>query len=139
MTPAKSPYPFLGTWRLTSCETSHPNLPHPKSSVTTFAEQKDGIQYRADTTWSDGRTTTAHGVFAIDGGWSAVTGSAIADSVSLRILDDGSIEGRLKKHDRETGRSETTVSADRTTMHTLWEVTVPGGVAITWNTTSIRQ
>lgn len=139
MTPAKSPYPFIGTWKLTSCETSHPNLPYPKSSLTTFAHQKDGIHYRAESTWSDGRETSVHGVFAVDGTWGPVTGSAIADFVSLRIMDDGSTEGRMKKDGREAGRSHTTVSADRTTMHTTWEIVGPGGVNVTWKTVSARQ
>ena len=57
MTPAKAPLPFLGTWKLTKCESSHPNLPHAMSGMTTFTQEKDGIHYNADTVWSDWRLT----------------------------------------------------------------------------------
>jgi hypothetical protein len=135
----QSPYWFIGMWKLTDCETSHPELPYPQSSVTTFTQKDYGIDYKAESIWSDGRSTVARMVFRIDGSWCPASGSVLADSVSLRILDDGSFEGRMRKGESESGKTHMTVSADGRTMAAQWDILGPGGVTITWKTTSQRQ
>ena len=45
MTPAKAPLPFLGTWKLTNCKSSRPDLPHPTSGSTTFTQEGSNIHY----------------------------------------------------------------------------------------------
>ncbi|MGD1071076.1 MAG: hypothetical protein ABSB15_13130 [Bryobacteraceae bacterium] len=139
MTPAESPLPFVGTWKLIHCETSHPELPYPKSSVTTFVQREDGLDYKAESIWSDGRSTAASIFFRKEGGWCPVSGSALADSVSIQVLDDGSVEGKMRKGESESGRNHMTVSADGQTMSTQWEILGPGGVTITWKSTAQRQ
>jgi len=123
---------------MTSCETSHPEFPYPKSSLTTFAQQQDGIHYKAESTWSDGRSTAVEVLFKMDGSWCPLVGSALADSVSLRSLDDGSFEGTMKKGGIESGKNRMRVSADGQRMNTEWHIADPGGVTITWKTTSQR-
>jgi hypothetical protein len=41
MTPSKAPLPFLGAWKLTTTESSRPDLPHPASGLTTFTQEED--------------------------------------------------------------------------------------------------
>jgi hypothetical protein len=45
MTPAKAPLPFLGSWTLTECLSSRPDLPYPTSGTATFTQQENGISF----------------------------------------------------------------------------------------------
>lgn len=139
MTPAKAPLPFLGTWRLTKCECSRPDLPHPVSGITTFTQEKDAVRYSNEGTWSDERTVKVSAILQMDGNWCPVTGSLLTDSLSFRRLDDGSFEAKMKKGGADAGTSRSTVSADGRTMTGHWEIVGPGGTSLTWVTTSERQ
>jgi hypothetical protein len=140
MTPSRAAsLPLSGTWKMLSCETSHPHFPHPTASTTTFAERDGAVDYRAESVWSDGRATNVHAVFHLDGSWSAVEGSPLADSASLTALDNGAFEGRMKKGDAVAGSSHITVSADGRTTTTRWEIAWPGGDTVVWTTVSARQ
>jgi hypothetical protein len=138
MTPSKAPIPFLGTWKLAKCESSRPDLPHPTAGITTFSQEEDGIHYSNDGVWSDGRTSSVSAVFQLDGNWYPVTGSLVADSLSSRLLDDASFEGKMKKGGVEVGTNRSIVSADGL-MTGHWEFVGPEGTTITWETTSERQ
>ena len=140
MTPAKATsLPIIGTWKMVSCETSHPHLPHPSGSTTTFAERGGGLDYLAETVWSDGRASTTRVLFHLDGRWCPLEGSPLADSVSLKMLGDGSFEGHMKKGDAAAGKNYATVSADGKTLTTRWEMAGPGNITIVWTTVSARQ
>jgi len=139
MTPSKAPLPFLGTWRLTNVETSRPDLPHPASGITTFAQQADGIHYSNDGTWTDGRASKVTAVLQLDGSLCPITNSLIADSLSLRVLDDGTLEVKMKSGGADVGTNRTKVSPDGRTMTGHWEFGGPGGATITWKTTQERQ
>jgi len=137
MTPAKAPLPFLGTWNFTKCETSHPDLPYPVAGITTFAEEDGLIHYSAETTWSDGRTSSAQAVLRLDGSWCPITGSQLADTISISPTADG-LSVRIRKAGADIGTTSSKVSPDGRTMNGGWELAGPGGVAITWKTTSTR-
>ena len=139
MTPSKAPLPFLGTWKLTKCETSRPDLPHPTAGITTFTQGKDAIHYSNDGVWSDGREAKVSAVLQMDGNWFPITGSLVADSLSFRRLEDGSFEAKMRKSGTDVGTSRSTVSEDGRTMTGHWEFVGPGGTTITWKTTSDRQ
>ncbi len=139
MTPSKAPLPFLGTWKLTKCESSHPNLPHPTSGITTFAQGKDAIHYSADTVWSDGQKSKVSALLQTDGTWCAITGSLLADSLSIRHLESGSLEAKMRKGGVDVGSTRSTYSADGLTSTGHWEFSGPGGTTVTWTTTSERQ
>lgn len=139
MTPSKAPLPFLGTWRLTKCESSRPDLPHPTSGITIFTQKEDAVHYNNEGVWSDGRTANVGAVLQMDGNWSPVTGSLLADSLSFRTLGDGSFEAKMKKGGVDVGTSRSTVSVDGRTMAGHWEIVGPGEITITWKTTSERR
>lgn len=139
MTPSKAPLPFLGSWKVTKCVSSHPDLPHPASGLVSFTQEKEGIRYSARTVWSDGRTGEVHANIQLDGSWCPVSGSLLADSISCRNLADGTMEAKMRKGGVDAGSTRSTVSADGRTMNGHWEVIAPGGVTVTWETTSERQ
>ena len=139
MTPSKAPLPFVGTWRLTKCQSSRPDLPHPTSGITTFIQKENAIHYTNDGIWSDGRTAKVTAILHLDGEWCPVNGSLLADSLSFQNLSDGSFEAKLKKSGVDVGTSRSTVSADGRTMMALWKIAGPEGATVTWKTTSERQ
>ena len=139
MTPAKAPLPFLGTWKLTKCEPARPDLPHPVSGITTSTQEDDGIHLNNEGTWSDGRAVKMSIVYQMDGGWYPVAGSLVADSVSVRRLDELSFEAKLRKGGADVGTQITTVSADGRTLTAQVQLVGPSGSAIGWKTTSERQ
>ena len=138
MTPSKAPLPILGTWKLTKCVTSRPDLPHPTSGITTFTQKEDGLHYSNDGVWSDGRTAKVSAVVQLDGSWCPITGSLLTDALSLH-LEGASFEAKMRKGGVDVGASRSTVSADGRTMTGHWEIAGPGGTTVTWETTSQRQ
>jgi hypothetical protein len=139
MTPSKAPLPFLGTCKLTKCESSHPDLPHPTSGITTFSQEADAIHYSADTIWSDGQKGKVSAVLHLDGSWCPVTGSMVSDSLSVRALENGSLEAKMRKGGADVGSIRSTYSADGRISTGHWELAGPGGKTVTWITTSERQ
>jgi len=139
MTPSKAPLPILGTWRLTKCESSRRDLPHPTSGITTFTQVGDAVHYSNEGVWSDGRSAKVSAIFQMDGSWRPVTGSLRADSLRFRRLGDGSFEAKMKKGGVDVGTSRSTVSADGRTMTGHWEIVGASGTSLTWETTSERQ
>jgi hypothetical protein len=139
MTPSKAPLPFLGTWKLSKCETSRPDLPHLTSGITTFTQKEDGIHYTSESVWSDGRSTKTSYISQMDGDWCPVSGSTMTDSLSLRRQEDGSLDSRMKKGGVDVGTVRATVSADGRIMTGHWGFVGPGGATVTWKTTAERQ
>jgi hypothetical protein len=137
--PSGMPLRFLGTWQLTHWQSSHPDIPHPLSGTTSFTREGEVIHYEAETRWSDGRSSSARASLKLDGTWSAVTGSVLADSVSFQQVDDSAFTVDMRKSGDHAGSSRTRVSATGRTMTTDWEIPGPEGSTITWRTTSERQ
>ena len=139
MTASKAPHPSLGTWKLTKCETSRPDLPHPVSGIVTITEEGDTIHYDDDHVWSDGQTSKASVVYKVDGNWWPVTGSTLIDSLSARRLEDGSSVAKMKKDGVDVGTVRARVSEDGRTLIRHWEFVGPGDTTVTWKTTTERQ
>jgi hypothetical protein len=114
-------------------------LPHITSGITTFTQKEDGIHYRSDNVWSDGRSSKVSCISQLDGNWCPVTGSMMSDSLCLRRQEDGSLESRMKKGGVDVGTVRATISADGRTMTGHWEFAGPGGATVTWKTTAERQ
>ncbi len=139
MTPSKAPLPLIGTWKLSKCETSRPDLPYPTGGITKFTQQGDAIDYSNDAVWSDGRTAKVTALLKLDGSWCPVTGSMVADSLSLQDqAADGSFVVKIRKGGADVGSTRSTYSADGRTMTGYWTMAAPGGT-MTWTTTLERQ
>ena len=139
MTPSQAPLPLFGTWKLVSCESSHPELPHPTSGITTFTQEDDAIHYSSEGIWSDGRTTTPRAILRLDGSWYPVMGSLLADSLSLERMVDGSYEAKMRRDGADVGTNRTRISADGQIMTSHWEIIGPDDLMIVWDTMSERE
>lgn len=137
MTVANQPLPFLGTWKVTKCESSSPSLPNLTSGNFAFSQENDAIHYENDGVWSDGRTFKVSCILPLNGDWCAVAGSAAADSASILVIDGG-FETKQRKAGTDAGMTRSTVSADGRTLTTHWELPGPGGTTVRWKTTCER-
>ena len=104
-----------------------------------MTQEPDGLHLTGEQVWSDGRTVKINTVYQMDGKWYPVTGSPIADSVSAKRLDDGSIEAKLRKGGADAGTNRTAVSADGRTLTADADLVGPGGTRLKWKVTSQRQ
>jgi hypothetical protein len=138
MTPAPAPIFLIGTWKAIQVEPSRPDLPHPVGGTVTNVQQDDGIHMTSQATWSDGRAVTTTAAFKMDGEWYPVTGSPLADSVSVRRVDDRTMIATLRKGGVNCGTQRVVVSADGRTLTVEADVMAPGGVALSWKTISER-
>jgi hypothetical protein len=138
MTPSQAPLLYLGTWKLTDCRSTRPELPHPISGIVTFAMEQDALRYHNEGAWSDGRTVTVNAAIPLDGTWCPVAGSLLSDSLSFRSMDAG-FEIRMRKNGADIGMTRSTVSADGRTMTGGWELLGPDGKSVTWTTILDRQ
>ncbi len=140
MTPATAPVAFLGTWKINKVEASRPDLPHPVSGVTRTTQESDGVHMSSEATWSDGRVVKTSAVYKLDGNWYPVTGSPLADSVSVRVLEGGGVfEATLRKGGINVGTQRVTVSGDGRTLTADANIIGPQGTPISWKTTSTRE
>ena len=137
--PSEAALPFLGVWRLTKVESSHPFLPHPVSGLVILTQEDHGIHYTNDATWSDGRNAQVSIVFRIDGEWHPAVGSLISDSVCGHLRSDGTLVVQMRKGGSDSGMLRATVSPDMNKLLSHWEVIYPGGIVVTWDATSERQ
>jgi hypothetical protein len=137
MTPAKAPLPLLGLWKLTKCETSRPELPHPTAGTAEFIQQEDGVHYINHSLWSTGQNNKSTVTFQLDGNWYPVTGALMHDSLSCQHLPDGSFEFKMRKGEANIGVCHSRTDRNLITAH--WEFFLPGGSTVTWETTSELQ
>ena len=110
----------------------------PRRESRPLLQEKDAIQYSADTVWSDSRKSKVSALLQTDGTWCAITGSLLADSLSIRNLENGSLEAECERR-FEVGSTRSTYSADGRTQTGHWEFSGPGSITVTWTTTSERQ
>jgi hypothetical protein len=75
----------------------------------------------------------------LDGTWCEVTGSMLADSLSMTQLGDRSFEGKGKKGGADVLTTVLAVSVDGQTLTGHWTLIGPAGSTITWTTTYERQ
>ena len=139
MTAARATLPLSGLWKLTKCESSRPELPHPTAGTAEFTQHDDGIHYINHSEWSHGQITESRVVFHFDGNWYPVAGALMFDSMSGQHLPDGSFEIKMRKGEANFGGCRCRVSPDAKLLTADWELVLPGGVAVTWKTTSEQQ
>lgn len=139
MIPFEAEFPLAGKWKLTSCETSRPDLPQPASLATTFALKEGLVHYANDVVWSDGRAASVSAVVSLDGSWFPLQGSFLSDSLSLHRLEDGSFEAKTRKGGADVGTTRYTVSSDGQTLTGHWTVKGPFGNVTTLTVISERQ
>ena len=114
--PAATPSPFEGTWKLNTAR-SHfvPDKP-PKEVIRTYHVEGDKVTMTIDGTRADGSVISARAQFRLDGREYPYVGTSPLDTVSVVAKDDHTWLSTARKKGQHLSRSTFTVSADGRTL-----------------------
>jgi hypothetical protein len=128
-----------GTWKLNLAKSKYTtDHPAPKSLTVTIEEQPGGIVLDAKGEGADG-PTHVHYSAKFDGKDYPVTGSANVDTVSLKRIDDNTIETTNKKNGQVTTKIRSVVSSDGKTRTSTWTGPDSKGKQETWTAVFDKQ
>ena len=115
-TQAQSRDPAMGSWKVNPAKSKYSPGPPPKAISTRFEAAGKAIKNTTEFTNAEGKLLTIVYTADVDGKDYPVTGSAVANTVSLKKLADGSIERTDKKDGKVVQTLVRTVSKDGKTM-----------------------
>jgi hypothetical protein len=114
--------PRIGTWKLNVAKSKYSPGPPPQSQTLKVEASGKGEKVTSEVVNADGTNTTTQYTANFDGKDSPLTGSPIADMVSLKRIDARTTERTDKKGGTVAQTIKRVVSADGKTMN----VTVKG-------------
>ena len=104
--------PFNGTWKLNVAKSKYVPGPGPRSLTTTVKVEGDTHNVKSEGKTSDGTTIETSFVAKLDGTPAPITGSPMADMISVRKINDRTLESKTTKGGSPVGQSRITVSPD---------------------------
>ena len=108
--------PALGTWKLNVAKSKYSPGPPPKSAIFTYDASGEGIRRTGETVNADGQTTSFEYTAQYDGKDYPMRGNPNADTVSLKRVNDRTVEATLKKNGKVTTTAPRVVSSDGKTL-----------------------
>jgi hypothetical protein len=114
-------------------------MPAPKESTMVIKEADGGIAVTVTNVNAQGQNSKVQYTVKYDGKDYPLTGSPLADTVSLKKIDANTNEGVAKKGGKITVRTRTVISKDGKTRTTTWRTTNEQGKEVTWVTVYDRQ
>jgi hypothetical protein len=111
--------PAIGTWKLNVEKSKYEPGPPPKSATVSYEENEGGIKRTGETVNADGQTVSFQYAAKYDGKDYPVTGNPNADMISLKRLNDRTVEATLKKGGKPVTTVRRVVSRDGKTMTSL--------------------
>ena len=127
---AQAPDPLIGTWKLNVAKSTYIPGPPQKSGTVTFEAAGEGIKLTADIQDADGSATHTEYSGNYDGKDYPLTGSAAADTVSLKRIDANTTERTDKKGEKVVATFTRKVSSDGKTLTTTHKGTNAQGQAV---------
>jgi hypothetical protein len=121
----------LGTWKLNPAKSKYSPGPGPKSLVVKFeASGKDGVKLTSDGVSADGKKSSGSYTAKYDGKDYPLTGSPVADTVSLRRIDANTMERTDKKNGKVVQTLTRTMAKDGKSFTVAVKGTNPKGQPI---------
>ena len=108
--------PEVGTWKLNVAKSKYSPGPAPKSQTATFAAAGQGVKVTTEGVAADGSKTAQSYTANYDGKDVPLTGSAIADTVSLKRINPTTVERTDKKTGKVVQTLTRVISADGKTL-----------------------
>lgn len=109
--------PFAGRWDMDPQRSRYESGEVPRHMVIVMSPTSGGIHYRSDTTLSNGNRVSSEYTADYDGGLAMVLGTAgVMAPVSLRRIDERTIECAYMKGSRVVATSRRVISEDGSTM-----------------------
>ena len=115
---AQAADPVIGTWKLDVAKSKYSPGPPPKSLTVRFEAAGAGVKVTSDGVPADGQATHTEYTANYDGKDYPITGSAIADTVSLKRIDANTVERTDKKGGKVVQTLTRKVSSDGKMMTT---------------------
>ena len=102
----------VGTWVLNVAKSKFSPGPAPRAQTRTYTAAPDGLDMTVTGTNADGSAISQKSSYKYDGKDYAISGSADFDSLSLKRVDDLTVESVQKKGGKAVGTTTRTVSKD---------------------------
>jgi uncharacterized protein RhaS with RHS repeats len=109
---ANSADPLVGTWELNIEKSRFDPGPAPRSQTRTYESDGKTVRMTSKSVNAQGQETTVEYTASNDGKDSPITGSPIADTVSVKQIDASTSEATLKKNGKIVSVSRRVISSD---------------------------
>jgi hypothetical protein len=104
--------PAIGTWKLNLEKSKYSPGPPPKSATITYAETADGIKRTGESIDAEGSKTSFEYTAKYDGKDYPVSGSDAYDAITIKRINDNSVQATLKKSGKVVSTAHRVVSKD---------------------------
>lgn len=119
--------PVVGTWQMDASKSTFKTGPAIKSQTRTYSQSGNSITLEMKTVTADGKESTTHTTYQLDGKSYPVTGTSDYDSLTGKKVDANTAEFTLMKGGKTVGTTSRTVSKDGKTLTTQTKITAAGG------------
>jgi len=102
----------IGEWRFNAALSDYRSGPAPRESIRVWEKAGDNVRFRHTTVSRDGKRNVTEFVASYGGGEAKVTGSSRYDTVSLKAVDERTVEQTFRLKGEVTVRAKRVISAD---------------------------
>jgi len=120
--------PVIGNWQLNVAKSKFSPGPAPKSDTRTYTSSDKGTTMTWTSVGADGKEIVAKSTFKADGKDYPATGAPNFDSLSLKQVDDHTVQSTQKMGGKVIGTTTRTVSKDGKVLTLNSKGTSPAGV-----------
>jgi hypothetical protein len=111
----------VGTWKLDVGKSKYSPGPPPKESTLKIEAQADGLKFTIDSIDAEGKAIHTEASPKYDGKDYPVTGNPNVDSISLKKINDHTIETSTKKDGKPLTTNRSVVSKDGKTRTSMYK------------------
>ena len=104
--------PAIGTWKLNAAKSKYSPSPPPQSATVTYEETGDGIKRTGESVDAEGKKTSFEYTAKYDGKEYPVSGSDDFDTITLRQINDRTVQATLKKSGKVVSTARRAVAQD---------------------------
>ena len=121
--------PFVGTWKLLHSKSTFNDMGR-RSHIFTLEAFENGLRSHGEVVYGDGRKVNTEWSATFDGRASTLTGDTHFDSVTIKMIDERSLEITSKKGSTAGRKSRWVISPDGKTMTKVQNVVNAQGVFV---------
>ncbi len=122
--------PVNGTWELNVAKSLFGPGPGPQSQTRTYQSDGKTVKHVSKGVNAEGKPTHVEYTASYDGKDYPMTGNPVADTISLKRIDDVTVEATLKKAGKVVSTTTRVISKDGKEMTFTTNGTTPRGDAI---------
>src|SRR5262245_9038851 len=109
---SKAPDPMVGIWKVNLSKSTYSPGPAPKSGVNKFEHGEDGMKATIEIVDGQGNKIHSEAAVKFDGKDYPITGSPIADAVSVKRINERETDVVWKKGGKTVMTGNSVISAD---------------------------